>query len=268
MPHQIDATAMTKSVPGLFLAGQINGTSGYEEAAGQGLVAGLNAVRLSRGEAPVRLGRDEAYIGVLMDDLVTKTPREPYRMFSSRAEHRLSLRSDNADSRLTPKAIAWGLADGRRRAVFEAKAAIREALVGELSRLIPDRKRLSGRLSRPGTKASEVEAMLGQSASKVAAAGAGASVSAEALVERVIESLLAESMYAGYIDRETQRVQRLSADEAAPLPNALDYAGVPGLRAEAADVLNRFRPATFGQAGRLAGVNPADLLLLHVALRR
>ena len=235
-PHQIDATCMTKRLPGLFLAGQINGTSGYEEAAGQGLVAGLNAARYIQGQEATRLSRAESYLGVMLDDLVTKTPREPYRMFTSRAEHRLRLRADNADARLTPHGRELGLVDDARWAVHQTTLERRRALE-EAPRLrradSPD----------PATLA-------------------------DPLTRRAAAWRDADRLYAGYIDRSEREIARLAERDAVALPPDLDFAAVTGLRAEAATTLNRFRPATLGQAARLAGVNPADLMLVSVALSR
>ncbi|MCC7406825.1 MAG: tRNA uridine-5-carboxymethylaminomethyl(34) synthesis enzyme MnmG [Phycisphaeraceae bacterium] len=251
-PHQIDATGMTKHVHGLFLAGQINGTSGYEEAACQGLVAGLNAVRYARAEELVRLRRDQAYTGVLMDDLVTKTPREPYRMFTSRAEFRLELRADNADARLTPLGRAWGLVDDARWAVYESRQRAVEALRAVMAATKHQGVRLIDWAKRPEATVESLTAILGPQAPD----------------RRVLTKLLAEVQYAGYLTRQRQEMERLSRQESQPLPADLDYLRVEGLGVEARQTLSKFRPATFGQAARLAGITPADLMVLTVAVAR
>jgi tRNA uridine 5-carboxymethylaminomethyl modification enzyme len=253
-PHQIDATGMTKSIEGLFLAGQINGTSGYEEAGGQGLVAGLNAARFVRAEEPSRLGRDQAYIGVMMDDLVTKTPREPYRMFTSRAEHRLLLRADTADERLTPLGRRWGLVDDRRWALHESRQLRLAELRRALDRLTCEGKRLSEIARRPDVALETLVGLL---------TAAGISSRASEL-ERVVTDL----RYEGYVVRQLAEVKRQREGERTAIPADLEPATVAGLRAEAVHVLARFRPRTLGQAARLAGINPADVTLLAVAIRR
>ncbi|GAB4196975.1 MAG: tRNA uridine-5-carboxymethylaminomethyl(34) synthesis enzyme MnmG [Phycisphaeraceae bacterium] len=256
-PHQIDATCMTKRLPGLFLAGQINGTSGYEEAAGQGLVAGVNAVCFSRGQDLLRLRRDQAYIGVMLDDLVTKIPREPYRMFTSRAEFRLLLRADNADARLTPLARELGLIDDDRWAFYCAKREAWQALEDYVQHHRVVDQPMSRWIARQEV---DVNTMLAQLN--------GDPLPTLARDRRLIHAFLAERRYAGYIQRQQKQVEQLASQEAVPLPSDLDYTSLPGLRTEAALTLNKFRPATFGQAGRLAGVNPADLMVISVALGR
>lgn len=249
MPHQIDATTMTKTVPGLFLAGQINGTSGYEEAAGQGLLAGLNAIRYGRDQDLVRFTRDQAYIGVLMDDLVTKTPKEPYRMFTSRAEHRLLLRSDNAAERLTPLGRELGLVDDERWAIYQAKQAEEAELEEIIACEKVDGVPMAKWLLRPEVTDAQVTERTGHDG-------------------ETLFRVLARVRYAPHIERHGREMAKLREQEQHALPMAYDYAQVPGLRTEAVLTLNKFKPATLGQAGRLAGVNPADLMLVSVAVRK
>ncbi len=246
LPHQIDATTMTKPIAGLFLAGQINGTSGYEEAAGQGLLAGLNAARFASGQELVRLRRDQAYLGVMMDDLVTKTPREPYRMFTSRAEHRLLLRADNTADRLTPLGKEWGLTDATRWRVYEDRQRDLVSLRQQLTQ-----RKLLNWARRPEVDVTALRRELQTTAS-----------------DAVLFTVLADLQYAGYLDRQQRDIDRIAQHEDTPLPTEVDYESIAALRKEARLTLNRFRPRTMGQASRLAGVTPADVMVLTVALNR
>ncbi len=259
LPHQIDATGQTRSVAGLFFAGQINGTSGYEEAAAQGLVAGLNAAMHATGDGRVVLARDEAYIGVLMDDLVTKTPTEPYRMFTSRAEHRLLLRADNAADRLTPIAERLGLLAshglGRERwSRFRGRSAALAAGRALMQRTRDGDKTLWQRCREPRYGHDELWGALG-------ACGGAPAVP-------VARTLHAEARYEPYVERERVEIRRRSDLEHRALPGWIDYAMLTDLRTEARQALSRFRPETYGQASRLEGITPADLTLLRVLVER
>lgn len=262
--HQLDATCMTKVVPGLFTAGQINGTSGYEEAAGQGLVAGLNAVRFARGKELIRLGREQAYIGVMMDDLVTKVPVEPYRMFSSRAEHRLQLRSDNTASRLTPMGRELGLVDDARWSMYQSRRSARMAIETYLQETKQDGEPLIERIKRSEITPDDLSILLKQDGRIIESL----SQLSDLQVRSLLTELSADHQYAGYIKRQEREVKKLNEQEAQSLPESIDYEQVTGLRTEAQLVLNQFKPATLGQAGRLEGVNPADLMVVSVYLNK